>query len=392
MGPCVSTAPSRWKLVVAIVIPALVAAAFIAGFAAGRDGGVPSGPGLSGARTAVHVRPSAARPPLPSSREPPRVAPDLADSTEGSPSRSREPEAAPMVLHVDQRVYVHQESVKSSAVVAVLVPGVSVTVLEHRDEWSRVQWSDPDGAVSWGWILLALPSEVPRQEDRRGRGTIGGAVRFTGVAPEMKVPVKRRDAEFCKTKEVRYNAVLVRQGMLADVFVRIENGGFGRKFEPPEPRVVLAQVDCMYQPRIQGAVTGQEIIVINEDKTLHNAHVYKGGETWFGAVQLRGMDPTPRLLEEAGIVKLTCDVHPWMRAFVVVTDHPFFAVSDDNGSFTIEGVPAGTYLLEAWHARYGLKVKAGVRVVDGERAEVGFTYDAADPEPEENRDELKGLW
>jgi hypothetical protein len=97
-------------------------------------------------------------------------------------------------------------------------------------------------------------------------------------------------------------------------------------------------------------------------------------------------------LEEPGIKKLTCDVHPWMRAFIVVTDHPFFAVSDARGRFAIRGIPPGTYTLEAWHARYGWKRRSTVRVAANAETAVEIAYESTDPEPPENKAELTSLF
>ncbi|MGK3994699.1 beta-sandwich domain-containing protein [Sorangium sp. So ce1024] len=129
------------------------------------------------------------------------------------------------------------------------------------------------------------------------------------------------------------------------------------------------------------------------DRTSRNVHTDKGDETPFTQAQPGGAAPLTKTWKD-GIIKLTCDLHPWMRGFVAVTDHPIFAVSGDDGSFTIEKVPAGKYKLEAWRSRYGLKT-AEVTVTEGadeEPAQVTFTYAGTEPEPAENRDELKGLW
>ena len=80
-----------------------------------------------------------------------------------------------------------------------------------------------------------------------------------------------------------------------------------------------------------------------------------------------------------------------MRGFVVVTDHPYFAVSAADGSFSIDKLPPGKYKLEAWHATNGLKT-ADVEVADGKPADVTFSYDGTEAEPAENKDETKGLW
>jgi plastocyanin len=224
-----------------------------------------------------------------------------------------------------------------------------------------------------------------------GTATIKGVVNFTGKAPEMKVPKKRKDAEFCKTKEVKYNAVVANGGKLQDTFVRIANDSVKGDYKAPSTHGVIDQVDCMYTPRIQGVVAGQELDIKNGDGTLHNVHTFKGTETWFNQAQPKGSPAISKELEDTKVIKFTCDVHPWMRGFVVVSSHPFFAVSGADGSFTIEKVPAGKYDLEAWHPMYGLK-KASVEVADGKAAEATFTYDGTEKEPDENKDELKDLF
>lgn len=229
-------------------------------------------------------------------------------------------------------------------------------------------------------------------EGKMGTATIKGVVKFTGKAPEMKVPKKRKDAEFCKTKEVKYNAVIADKGKLAETFVRLANDSVKGDYKPPNQHAKISQTDCMYTPRIQGVVAGQTIDIVNGDQTLHNVHTYKGAESWFNKPQIKGSDPIGQEMpDEPKMIKFTCDVHPWMRGFVIVTSHPFFATSGADGSYTIEKVPAGDYIIEAWHPHYGLKT-AKVKVEDGKPVTVDFTYDGSEPEPAENKDELKDLF
>lgn len=224
-----------------------------------------------------------------------------------------------------------------------------------------------------------------------GTATIKGVVNFSGKAPEMKVPKKRKDAEFCKTKEVKYNAVIADGGKLAETFVRLANDSVKGEYPAPAKHAEIDQNDCMYSPRIQGVVAGQEIDIKNQDGTLHNVHTFKGTETWFNQAQPKGSPEISKELEDTKLIKFTCDVHPWMRGFVVASSHPFFAVSGKDGTFAIEKVPAGKYEVEAWHPHYGLK-KASVEVVDGKTAEVTFAYDGTEKEPDENKDEMKDLF
>lgn len=224
-----------------------------------------------------------------------------------------------------------------------------------------------------------------------GSATITGGVKFTGEPPAMKVPTKRTQAtDVCKDKQLVHDAVIVNDGKLKDVLVRIAPKSFDGRYEAPAAATV-DQVDCVYVPRIQGVLSGQEILVKNSDRTLHNVHTYLGGETVFNEATAMGSAPIAKRLPPGGIVRFGCDIHPWMRSFVVVTDHPFFAVTGADGAFRISRVPAGTYRLEAFHARYGLKSQE-VKVADGQTLEVAFSYDGAEPEPPENQGELQGLW
>jgi hypothetical protein len=208
----------------------------------------------------------------------------------------------------------------------------------------------------------------------------------------MLPPKKRKDADFCKLKDVPYDAVIVHDGKLQDVLVRLAPSAVKGEWAAPAEPAVVEQVDCMYVPRVRGAVQGQTLSVRNGDRTLHNIHSYRNGESWFNAAQPRdAANILHELPDEPKIVKLTCDVHPWMRAFVVVSPHPFFAVTGPDGAFAIDRVPAGSYPVEAWHPHYGLKT-ARVDVADGGAFVVDLAYDGTEPEPAENRDELKDLF
>jgi hypothetical protein len=120
-------------------------------------------------------------------------------------------------------------------------------------------------------------------------------------------------------------------------------------------------------------------------------HTFKGFETWFNQAQPKGSAVVTKELEDTKVIKFICDVHPWMRGFVVVSAHLFFAVSGGDGSFKIEKIPAGEYTVEAWHPRYGPKT-AKIKVEDGKEVRQDSSYDGNEKEPDENKDELKDLF
>src|SRR5262249_27739641 len=184
------------------------------------------------------------------------------------------------------------------------------------------------------------------------------------------------------------NAVRVKEGRLRDVLVRIENGGAKGDYTPPDAHVILEQTDCLIAPRVQGAMLGQELEIRNRDPVVHNVHAYLGSQTWFNKVQPKDGEPILKVLDTPGILKLVCDIHPWERSFLVVSDHPYFAVTDEDGAFAIADVPAGQYTLEAWHPRFGLR-RFPVQV--GEKpATVALAYESTDLEPESNKGEPVG--
>jgi plastocyanin len=307
-----------------------------------------------------------------------------------------EPDPTGTMMVMDHEASVLGFAAHGSPIVGTVDRDATVRVLEVRGEFRRIT-RPGQSDVPFGWIYWRSRAPAPVAPSRPLRGvygtaTVRGVVRFTGRAPEMKVPKKRKDAEFCKATQVPYNAVVVSDGKLRDVLVRLSNASVKGDYEPPDAHAQIFQSECMYVPRIQGVVAGQTIDIRNADQTLHNVHTYKGAETWFNRAQVKGTEPiTKEMPDDPALVKFACDVHPWMRAFVVVNAHPFFSVTGPDGVFSVERVPDGDYTLEAWHPRYGVKI-AKVNVVEGTTVEAAFAYDGTEPEPAENKDELKDLF
>ena len=208
-----------------------------------------------------------------------------------------------------------------------------------------------------------------------GSGIVTGSVKLTGTPPEM--PLTKRQADpFCAKTPMKEEEVIVGAGgALKNVVLRVTKGVTG-SYPPPASPIMLDQSACMYRPRVQAAVAGQSLSIRNSDQTLHNVHGYKGASTLFNQAEIPGMPAmTKKLSETDQVLKFKCDVHPWMTGYVVVSSNPFFAVTGDDGSFRITGLPPGSYTLEAWHERYGAKT-AEITVAADKPTEASFQYES----------------
>ena len=211
-----------------------------------------------------------------------------------------------------------------------------------------------------------------------GGGSLKGTVRFEGTAPESEV-VKMNADPVCQQQHkepVRTEGVAVNaNGTLKNVFVYIKGEVTGAYPTPTQP-VVLDQSGCWYQPHVMGIQINQPFEILNSDSTLHNVNAKPQVNPPFNVAQpVKGMRTTKKFPKPEVMVKFKCNVHPWMSAYLGVLPHPFFSVSDEQGAFSIVGLPAGTYTIEAWHEVYGTQTQS-VTVADGQAAELEFTFRA----------------
>lgn len=220
-------------------------------------------------------------------------------------------------------------------------------------------------------------AEVVSPVDPATAATISGQVLFTGTAPEPE-PILM-DAELvCQEKHpegVFTETVVVNDnGALQNVFVYVKEGLGDLRFPVPQEGVVLDQEGCRYIPHVLGVQVGQDLIIRNSDGILHNIHPMPTTNRAFNLGQPVEMDSVQTFDEVEFYIPIECDVHDWMRGYLSVLDHPYFATTGEDGTFSLPNLPPGAYTIVAWHELYGEQTME-VTVGESETAEAEFTFE-----------------
>jgi plastocyanin len=224
------------------------------------------------------------------------------------------------------------------------------------------------------------PGPAPAAETAKaeGSGTISGKVTLEGTAPPMGKIQMAADPVCLQqhTAPVLSEEVLVNEGALQNVLVYVKGGLSGKGSQAPTTPVVIDQVGCRYHPHVFGIQVGQPLEIRNSDSTLHNINAQPKLNKRFNIAQpVKGMKTVKTFDKPEVGVPFKCNVHPWMGAYASVFDHPFFGVTDANGAFTLTGLPAGTYTVEAWHEKYGA-LSQSVTIADQETKSLTFSFKA----------------
>ncbi len=213
-------------------------------------------------------------------------------------------------------------------------------------------------------------------EPVKAAGTpLTGKVTFEGAAPAPQI-IKMDADPVCASQNPNglpsEEVVVNSNGTLKNVFVYVKKGAEAVKVPAPTEPVAFDQRGCHYHPHVFGIMVGQPIQIINSDGTLHNVHALPKNSKEFNlGMPIQGMKLNQKFTAPEQMVKIKCEVHPWMSAWGGVMDHPFYAVTGDDGTFSLKDLPPGEYTIEAWHEKYGTQ-EATVKVPD--QTEVNFSF------------------
>jgi plastocyanin len=221
------------------------------------------------------------------------------------------------------------------------------------------------GPVSAGF---ASPADV--------NSSLTGTVKFEGVAPKPSSIDMSSDPNCAKahpTPATTEDIVVDANHGLANVVIYVSDGLTGRTFQPPQQPAVFEQKGCQYRPHVLALQANQKLDVVNSDQTTHNIHPSPNNNREWNMTQPHGMPLEQTFAREEIAIPVKCNVHPWMKGYIAVFKHPYFVVSDKNGSFDLKDLPPGNYTITAWQEKLGTQTQK-ITVGAGESKTLDFTF------------------
>ena len=226
-------------------------------------------------------------------------------------------------------------------------------------------------------IALAVTLSGMARQASAAEGSISGTVKYDGEAAAAKKLEITKDLSVCAVHEkFAEDFIVSATGGLQNVFVQVL--GAEGKFPVQKERPSLVQRGCQFIPHVQVIPAGSRVNIMNEDGIAHNLHTLSVENPSFNRLQpgvKKRMITKKADLVIPEIIPLKCDLHGWMNAWIIVADHPYHAISDQEGSFQISGIPAGTYTVQFWHETLGI-VSREVTVETGADTKVSVAFKA----------------
>jgi hypothetical protein len=205
---------------------------------------------------------------------------------------------------------------------------------------------------------------------------IKGTVKFEGAAPKPS-PIDMSQDPLCaklhSTPATTEDVVVGGDGGLANVVIYVSDGLTSHNFQPPPQPAVLEQKGCQYKPHVLALQANQKLDVVNGDETTHNIHPTPNNNREWNMTQPHAMPLEQSFAREEIAIPVKCNIHPWMKGYIAVFKHPYFAVTDKNGSFELKELPPGTYTITAWQEKLGSQIQK-VTVSSGESKTLDFAF------------------
>ncbi len=227
------------------------------------------------------------------------------------------------------------------------------------------------GLAAFSSLGSADGQEAYREGTVASGATIVGEARHTGSPPGPFVIWVKKNADVFGEKLPDERLIVSRAGGIKNVLIALEGIKEGKPW--PNHRSQLFNKGGRFVPHLLVARTGSQLEVINQDPVLHNTHAYFGGRTLFNLAQPNKDQVIRRPLKRSGLVELMCDAHDWMSGWIAVLDHPYFAITGEDGIYAISDIPPGTYTLTAWHEKLG-RQQLQVTVNAQEQKQVNFAF------------------
>jgi plastocyanin len=206
--------------------------------------------------------------------------------------------------------------------------------------------------------------------------SLKGTVKFQGAMPAAR-PINMAADPSCAKQHaspaMSQEIVADAKGDLQNVVVFVSEGLGDRTFEPPSQPATIEQKGCMYTPHVLAVRANQQLEVVNSDPTLHNIHPLPANNREWNKAEGPGATAEETFSREEIAIPIKCNVHPWMRSYIAVFKHPYFAVTGKDGSFDLGNLPPGTYTIKAWHEKLGTATQQ-VTIGANETKSVEFVF------------------
>lgn len=239
--------------------------------------------------------------------------------------------------------------------------------IPYKKQASTVHASDEDRSSR------AASGDVSTETKLVGRVTLAGQAPRNHAINMATDPVCSKSHPGAATSE---EVVTGPDNAVANVLVYVSEGLAGRTFDAPKEPAVIEQKGCQYRPHVIAVEVGQKLLVENSDPTTHNIHPLPSNNREWNQSQAQGVPPIETSFGREEIaIPVKCNIHPWMKGYIAVFKHPYFAVTGKDGQYVLKKLPPGNYTITAWHEQLGASSQK-VTIGANETKDVSFVFEA----------------